>query len=480
MTIEKFIGSELRRKYDDIWPIVRLVLYHLDTTGKVGIMGLDGEWREQGSFRSKLVCPIRFIAYQWHRLFSVQKPGPSIYLSNSMLRIDRYTGLLEELYENYNIISPFSWSDINRETFLKKNDLQKKIYQSRQLYFGKSVSGQCVKTHVERIYDLFFELLSKNEVCNDRYEYVDRSLQMLQSAVNERIDEIVPRLKERQVSCFITINERNIQDVLIILACRRAGIWTKELSHQQNCMFNLVRYDDKRFFDDNAKMYSATHESCQWSEPDKEFCIKYNVFDAVYNDFRISVVGCPEVTEKEYLINNKKYTKEDAMVIFVPSVSYFMERRNKEAFGISQGAMQRVLGATEIIYNQVAKIAKERQMKVYIRYHPHEPIAIIEAEKELVDALGFESLTTREDFVKAVCSCKVAIGYITSAFDSVLLYGGKCYALILGEKEQYDFCGLGVQRIRPNEILNITLENCNEDGVVHSIDINQLCTYPQI
>lgn len=487
MVAQEFIGKRLFQKYEDIYPVVRLVLYRCDPDGEGALFPHDGDWSKTASVKHRLLNAARCVLYPMRKIFSSSPRRDTIFLSDTMLRIDRYRGLLAELYANCDVVASGAVSNIINRPIPGMGELNWKIFCSRKLFFGESVSGWTVKSAARELRNLFVELIEENRVCDDEFERVDRCLGMLRTAVNQRIDELGLVLKKARVKCFVTINAYNLRDVLTVMACRKAGIWTKELSHHMWCLISLDFFREESlaywFLRDHGKAFLPVNESCQWSGPEKIFCEKYGVFDPLYSDLQISVVGCPEVTRAEFEKNTAQYPKEDAIVIFVPAIARLGEGGILPGGGVEQ--LQKIMCKNFELFRKTALLAEKYHMKVYVRHYPPEQKYIPEEEKELLKALGFELLSaSREDFLKAVCASKVAIGHMTSALTYALIYGCRCYNLVIGGKDQrFDYCGLNIHDIKIDQIPDLSLD-ISEEAVpvncINYIDVERLCSYPDL
>ena len=480
MTAEEFIGDSLFQKYKDIWPIVRLILFLCSEKMESALFLYDLGAPGSTTTIHRIVMPARYLLYQMRKQFARRPKEMGIFLSNTILEIDRYRGMLDELYTNYDVVASGAVSDFIHRPVPELGLLNWKIFLSRRLFFGKSLAGEVLKNSVKNLQSLFVKLIKENRVCSTEFEKVDEALRILQDTAHERIDEISLLLKEAGVKCYITVNSNYLGDMIAIMACRKAGIWTKELSHHTWCLMELDYWKsiDDWLYSDHGKKLSFVNESCQWSIAEKQYCEKYNSFHAIYNDLRISVTGCPEVTQAEFSKNIKKYPKTDAIVVFVPSIPYIGGNGT-----IPQGdpeMLQKITSNNFNMYRKVALLAEKYHMKVYVRYHPSEEKCHFKQEKELLAALGFELLSTsREDFIRAICTSRIAIGCMTSAFIPALIYGCKCYNLAYGgENRKFDYCGLDIHNISLNQILDITLDFTGNHMPVNYIDIDRLCSCP--
>lgn len=478
MTSEEFVGTELRQKYDDIWPVIKLILYRIDASGKSGLFSYDGTWPENTSVKGRVLRPIRAFFYFIKKCTSPSVAADGIYASDTLLESDRYKGLLKELYEKHNIIGSCAFYNVDKESVSKKGELEKKIWDSRRLFFCESVSGNAVKLGAENTYDLFLRLIQESKVCEDEKARVDDTLKELRRAVLCRLEEIGAYLQKEKVKCFITTNQYNLRDVITIMACRKVGIWTKELSHHQNCTIALEEWSMTDYVF-QERPFSCVNESCQWSEADQEYCLKHKRVTALYGDLRYNVVGCPEVAKSEYIKNSSAYCKENAVLIFMPTLYFFAQKEAGSLHEPTQEDFQRAADGIKVLLEKICVWAKRSRATVYVKYHPSESKVRIDADREIIDACGFTVISTRAEFVKAVCESRIAIGCATSALSVALTYGCKCYDIMMKETKTFDFCGINITQIKLDDIDDISFDIDERSGGIEPFDIEVLCSVPQ-
>lgn len=476
MTTEEFVGARLRKEYQDIWPVIRLLLYRTDANGKSGMFN-------RKTMRSRLLSLVRSTVYHGVKVKRKVPLRDSICLSNTMVKSERYLGLLEELYQTRDIVTFWTYLEVNGEFFRKRDALHQQIFTSRSLCIGESIAGDSLNRCAEKFYDMALELLENHKCCEDEYALVQQQLSALQAAVNRRVEEVQTELRRNRVKLFITVNQYNLDDLVIILACRKEGIWTKELCHHSNCICKTtdVKEKEKLLLSDNLQSFAYVHESCQWSKADEAFCRKHGKYAPLYKDFCITTVGYPEVTRTEIGESLKRYPCKDAIVYFVvPTIILKDLTANQERSKATAKEIEEAMRLKEEICRNIGQAAQKLGAKVYVRYHPTEAKSYRSPrEAKLLEQLGFEELSSsQDDFVRAVCESGIAIGHETSAFTRALLYGCKCYNIVWREDQVYDFCGLNIDNACFEELADITFEKEPGGMSIDAIDIEALCAYP--
>lgn len=466
MNVNEFLGEKNIDEYDDIMPILRLILYRSGIRGKEGIFGT----RERGK--------LYFIRTIWYYCLKVrhlfEKKEKSVLLSEQIVCLDRYDLLLYNIL-NKNCITIMAKYNcpLRREPKETVVALKKK---SQKLYVGDSVPGKKLSIVVEETYDLLNAIILKKENCSS-YEEECRSLfEKLRKISQKRIKKIRKELKREGVQGFITNNQYNLTDVVLLMACDQEKILTKELRHHSDM---VVSIDDRQCskrnnagFIENS-VFSYVDQILLWSEYEKKYWKKYiHLDDISLKKVCCIVAGCPEMLDDELLKLKKMYPKRDAITVFVPSHSMYIKDPAKKK--ITENDLALAKESRKQIFAAVEQYAAKNGVKeIYVRYHPYEDERFIKNDEEITKNYNVLS-ATREDFYKAMCVSKVVIGTTSSSLAVALLFGCKCISLMLKE-EKYDFCGapiasMTIEQIASNEEgMGEVVQNCAK-----GIDISKL------
>ena len=472
MKIEEFLG-EYYNEYGDIYPIIRLILYRIDIRGKEGLFTYDEILGSKPGKRQIMLAPLRFLGYGFLKITNSSGYGRkqrNVFVSDTFLKINRYEPLFEELNNSCKLVSALSVGGIGLKHFFRN------FYKNRLriMDFGLSVSGSKLKKAVDNIFDYFMELLKENKTCSQDQK-VRLLLEELRVEAVERIDYLAGKFIRSGIDLFLTINQFNLRDVITIMACRKAGIWTKELCHYSNlaefiadpaAIWNGIRdlgSDSKEnyYFPNSNETFMFVHETCQWSSNDAEFFRKYRGIKNIFGEnLKITGIGCPEITLKT--VKEKKWrNKENVLTIFVPVAVLFLGEKIKNNF--SKKDIEGVKEWSKKLYDDIKIVADRAQLEVWVRFHPSDPACFIESDKETIEKNGFKILTLeRKGFDEAVELSKYIITSCSSAMTIANIFGCKCYCInYFGE--EYDFCGMDIIEVKEKDISKLELVEKESD-----------------
>ena len=265
-------------------------------------------------------------------------------------------------------------------------------------------------------------------------------------------------LQDEKVNLFITINQYNLKDLLIILACKRLNITTKELSHHLHSVWGVP---DKG----KRTLEEYVDEFCVWNSSEKRFIEKYVTITSVVNTCRVNVAGCPELSYYAAKENMQKYGRKDAIILFVPTYPVLLKREFLDEIVITDAERQYLRDRKRPIFDAIYALASKGGLDVYIRYHPIDLDIIIEDDFEIANMYNFSLLSkSREDLIKGLCGSKY----------SALAYGCECYNINVDDAK-YDFCGLCISSIDIDDIASLTIgKNKNEVEFEGYMDLEKL------
>ena len=367
------------------------------------------------------------------------KGDNKVLISDTLLCLDRYSDLLLEMMPEYNVVSYLKTGDCWRSNkYLKGMDAKR--WETRSIYVGDSVPEKGVEECVREI-RLFFDYLKDNgNVCLDFRDEAERLFSKLLYETNKRVLFLIRKFKKHQIKQFITINQYNLRDVITIMACRKIGIISKELSHYSYCITPIDHnlntsefYKDKFFY---------TNECYVWNEAEKQWYENYvKIYNNIFGDrIRIIVSGCPEITYKHFKYIASKKDKKNSIVFFVPSVEYI------------EGDYYNSMEIRRLYFGEILKLSKRLGCKVYVRYHPSEPNDNIKMEANIISKYGFEVCTNDKDRLnECLCESVIAITCKSSVASIAHIFGCKVYNIVFNE-EQYDYMGIDIENVKLNEI----------------------------
>ena len=440
--VKSFLGEGLYKKYTEIIPILTLIIYRMGFYWE-GIHEYERDFMVPYERNNSLKHLAKSVMASGVEAMAYRNGHDRILVSDTLLCLDRCEDLLCDMMSKHAVVSYLKTGDYWRSNRNLKG-IQGKRWETRTIYVGDSVPEKDVEKSVRNIRLFFDSLIEKGLNCTDSQKEAERLFSMLKKHAGKRIDFLYKKLKKNRVTQFITINQYNLRDVLTVMACRKAGIVTKELSHYSYCITPVDQskrstyYEGKLFF---------TDEGCVWNISEKKWYEKYvSVNENIFGDsIRISCVGCPEITRDHFNKLVSKIHKQNSLIYFVPSVEYI------------DGDYQTSMDIRKDYFKEVYVLSERLGVKVYVRYHPCEPQDNINREKDLLSDYNFIVCPPgREKLNEFLCESKIAITCKSSVAIIAHLFGCKVYNIIFGD-EQYDYMGMDFENIKLGDIESIEL-----------------------
>lgn len=369
--------------------------------------------------------------------------GETALLSDSLLQSERYSDVVLDMLDDHRVVSFLNYGSVFGFLRSDRKVIDTKRFRSRSIYVGPYICGYGFIEQAIRIYDIFFDVVSGNggTVGQDL-------VRKFSQTINARKKRIVRQLIRRKVSCFVTVNQYNAPDLLTIMACKECGIVTKELQHR-----SLILLPTDLFTQFPHFCYAEVDSV--WCQADTVWSQTYfKTSNLLYDTTSYEVVGCPEISHQEYNAYLNKYARERSVVLFAPAMSDYDVTQDYTAAHKDGENVEDYVRWRRHIYDAVSSFAEVNQLKVYIRFHPGIKLKNIDyADHEYLKGRSFEILGySREDFFRAICSCRYAISMSSSSLFMAYQYGCRC--ICIDEKGTHDFCGLDIKSLRIDELFS--------------------------
>lgn len=484
MKISEFIGEEYMKKYNDIMPIIRVIVYHLDVGKKGALYYPYGSYYLQRwnikTIIFLLLGQIKYIFKIIGEILGDFNKNEKVLVSDTIMYIDRYKDFLNEIMQKEEVSAILTRDACGRYCAELLHRRKDSYVKKRQVNLGISIAGTEVKKMVEQVYNLFEELCRNQLRCSDRKEDVENALDNLQLVANKRVRELVEKLKKKNIKLYLTINQLYLDEILIIMACRKAEIWTKEISHYSECVIPISNARQNGYFENN---YTANvmmvNESCQWSQHEVVFFEKYRDRTSIYGtDVWLNSVGCPEVTLQLSRELTAKYKKENVIMLMVPSELVYLGAKYR--YIVTEETMNILYIERKKLYEEIWKLSQKVGAEVYVRYHPTEHVCYINNERGLLQKYKFKLKESREELYEGLCKSRVVFG-MGSPLILANIFGCKVYALsILDEK--YDFCGMDIEVVKIKQISHIDLSKARYQKGINEefcVDIDEVLKVPR-
>ena len=101
MTADEFLGEEVIKKYESIYPLLRLICYIIDIRHKEGLWSYDWEYPENTvSLFRKLKNVAKRVILKVYQIVRKADDKECIFISDTLLCLDRYDAMLEESFSS--------------------------------------------------------------------------------------------------------------------------------------------------------------------------------------------------------------------------------------------------------------------------------------------------------------------------------------------------------------------------------------------
>ena len=229
MKIEEFLGENIIEKYKDILPILYHILYRTQVWGRDGVNPFDGFLENDDYYKNNLRLNLTYHLRMFYKKYLIldkkNRKHSSVLMSESLFRIGKYDELIKKLADSKQVVRFCSVYNVDE---WRKEVTHKFI----PLKVERSITGGKLKTIIFQIYDKVTELINHGENCVNNQSII-QLFDKLQYEASVRIHQLSKLLKEYRVKKFITLNQNNIADILILLACKKLNIATVLYLHHE-------------------------------------------------------------------------------------------------------------------------------------------------------------------------------------------------------------------------------------------------------
>lgn len=442
--LKNFLGQELIEKYESVLPLLALCEYRMFTYKAYGDFSMMFNTENNSVFTSVYRTAL-YPFYYLNSFFNKLEKSEKVFLSATILCSDRYIDLIKETQSKHSVASACIASDIpiysGKISFIK---YIKNLFASGLNFTGLAgftLTGRKLKKTVIK----WLEFCKSNEDINQyNFHEADAILSQLSNLYTKKVASTAQKLSGQKISCYITINQYNIRDLIIIHACKALGIVTKQLEHHASrFMYNI--YDGVK-----PLRYCFVDQICCWNDSEVDFHKKiynYQVFLSETNP-QIYSVGNPEISYSKACESLEKYPLENKVIFMVSGL-------------LDTADPERVEGQLKFrneIYRRLYKLSEEKGYKIRVRYPPGLDMDVRHQEENMLKKYGFEiSPSDRRTLMSDICSSKAVIGTISSVLGLCALMGKDVYK-IAGEKEEYYITDKNIRVLPVNRIESITFQ----------------------
>ena len=414
------LGEEYMREYADIFPVLSLIFLDINTryisTGRFEALFSYDEEPASGLYGT-VAAVLRNIICK--NLVSKAKKLPkekAVMLSSTFAHNQRYTSTLAEikkLCRTTHILSPCDVRlAINRKG-IKVNTMH---YTVQPVIMCGSVSGSKVKDCVRGVAAFMAKLVENRETCAQHPEESRKLLSALQKAYSQRIGQLTDILSQYEIERYITINQFNLRDVMLLDVCHRLGIPTRQMEHHASwCMHPSHRPVP-------IYRYAYTDSFGCWSDSDLKFHQKFYEYQPMFGqNVELYTIGNPETNFEKATAEYAKYTPKNQIVYMVSGI---MDENDEKLFNSNFDMQMR-------IFAQLKKLGEKTGWEILVRFPPAINPKMMAKCTPILEEMGIKVSTSAPGtLMEDMCTSRVVFGTISSVLSTAVIMGRKVYRIV--------------------------------------------------
>ena len=446
LATEDLLGEKTLQKYADIFPLLTLIFY--DATNRyhransfAPLFNYDEDDLDIGnSLIRKVFTPLHRAQLAKRKKAAAKLPcKPAVMLSHTFVHNLRYTKTLAEIKKHSDIIHFLSECDtrliVNRNQGIK---FIPSSYTVKPVMWQGSISGEKLKQLVITVEKYFMQLIKDGRCCDDDMAQSHSLIDPLQKEYLERIDMLTAAMASHNITKYITINQYNLRDVMIIHACRRLGIETCQLEHHSSqctypadCRLPILRL-------------AYTDSFCCWSESDLYFHKTFMSYQPIFDQpVKLCNVGNPETSFENAAAAFEKHTAKDRIVYMISGIM----NENDDAL------VQKDFDMQKRIFEQLAKLGQKTGFEVLVRFPPAINPRMQSLCTPVAESLGLKiSQSLPGSLMEDMCTSRVMFATLSSVMSTGVIMGRKVYRIC---EEKPLFTEAEITEVAIDDIANI-------------------------
>ena len=428
--IRKRIGEERAREYSDIAALLALMEYRLDEEAETGndtvyglsrIFASDNLMGKKASTRAlaAVICPVLWAATKIKYAFR-PKGNPRMVFSNSFIFSRRYPLVKEQVEAKCGCTAVLCFYDtLKRITANSKEMLRDTV----RLEAGRMrpVTLPCYSAAdagLQRAVTQYYELLHRSgEPGAVKDAEWDAALSAMRKTYQKRAAWLAKKLRKAGMRVYISVNQYNLRDLLIMNACREIGVPTMQMEHHA-MEFSRLPFDPARPM---PRLAFASHYGF-WSDTERRFHEKvFRYENMLYppEKLRFLVSGNAEISREQAEAFQAKFPAERKLTFMTSGIedTFFSSKEDLEVYEKWRWS----------VFSGLRELAKRQNIQICLRYTPNREMYF--REKEIPD---FGNPAGNPDG-----------GYVLQHGGDVLHLVGACYGAADG-KGDLSGCGYGV------------------------------------
>lgn len=459
--VAEILGEDLLEEFREIEALLHLIDYRMVDTAEdyryaflrlFLFDSLHGK-KTKTKIITSILSPMLWCFSRWmHR--KTPKADPRLLFSNTFLLSARYPAAREAIENETGCTALLTFTDMlklegkNQQLNLKAS-LRPEKHQVKPVYFcGKSIIGGKLQKAVIRYSDLVYGPGGAKDK-----QAVREAMTALKTAYLTRVDKIEACLRKEDIALYMTVNQFNLRDLLLIHACKNLGIRTMQQEHSA-LQFTWLPFSEEHKMD----RLSLAGEYGFWTSTEKLFHEKvYRYFSPLYRkeEIRFLVTGNPEISAEKAEQLRRQYRPERKLTLMLAShQDYELEgiRDQYEAWRWK-------------IFRGLRELKDRQNITVSVRYTPGKEQEFREKEEPVLKEWGFRiSESVPGNLMEDLLTSCAIMSSTSSVMSTARLFGKPVYRV---EDFHYPYVHVDdeIHEVRPEDIPNIVIPEGIENTV---------------
>lgn len=388
---------------------------------------------------------------------------PRLLFSNTFMRSRRYPVVREQIEEKCGCTAAMTFRDTIRTEVPGMKDMVRESLRmddggAKPVFLPHfSIAGGRLQRAVMNYYALMCRQTFGQEAVPEAE--TDAALAALRAAYPARVGMLAGALRKAGLRAYITVNQYNLRDLLMIHACKEAGITTMQQEH------HAVEFCGTQFDPENPmqRLSFASHYG-YWSRKEEQFhrtVFRYDNLLYPPEENRYIASGNTEMTYEQAAAAQKRYPVRRKLT--------FMTAGNeKEAFRTEEA-----LAAYEewrwAVFRGLRELGERQHITICLRYTPFREMYFREKEIPTLKGWGFEiSESVPENLMEDMCSSLAVMSSTSSVLGTARPLGKLIYRVRYMDLRVVHIDDT-VHEVTPETIRDIVIPE-GEENKPHEID----------
>jgi len=340
----------------------------------------------------------------------------AVMLSSTFVHNKRYTATLAEIKKLCRITHILSPCDVRPQINLHGVKLNDMHYTVQPVILDGSVSGKKVKACVLEAAAFLVKLIQNGETCLQHKEESEKIFSALQTTYSQRICQLKDILSRYKIERYITINQFNLRDIMLLDVCHRLGIPTRQMEHHASwCMHPSHRPVP-------IYRYAYTDSFGCWSDSDLKFHQNFYEYQPMFGqNVELYTIGNPETNFEKAKTEYAKYTPENRIVYMVSGI---MDESDEKLFNDNFRMQLR-------IFDGLKRLGEKTGWDVLVRFPPAINPKMMAKCTPILEEMGIKvSPSVAGTLMEDMCTSRVVFGTISSVLSTAVIMGRKVYRIV--------------------------------------------------